>query len=66
MKLKEFRKMFRGLPEDTEVMLVAEWDDWGTPTLCDANRIEHTHDEPQGDYHGCNIVYIINDPDKEY
>lgn len=69
MKLKEFKKMFKGLPEDTDVMIVKDWTVCnvnGDPLLCDANAIWRTFDAPNGpDDDGCNIVYIYNDPDKE-
>ena len=68
MKLKEFRKMFLGLPPDTEVMLVADWDVWeenGHPLLCSANDIGHTAFEPSGAFDdGCYVVYIYNNPEK--
>lgn len=67
MKLKNFKKLFKGLPADTEVMLVADWtmvDSGGNPILCDANSIGCAHDEPQGvGDDGCRYVYIFNDPD---
>ena len=70
MKLNEFRKMFKGLPADTEVMLVADWmvySESGHPLLCDANAIGITCDSPQGPFDdGCTIVYIYNNPEKEY
>ena len=70
MKLKEFRKMFKGLPSDTEVMIVADWmtcdETRCNPLLCDANAICRTFDTPMGiGDDGRNIVYIYNDPDKE-
>jgi hypothetical protein len=67
MKLKEFKKLFKGLPADTEIMPVADWtvtDMDGAPLLCDANRIGFACDEPQGwDGEGRNYAYIFNDPD---
>lgn len=69
MKLKDFKKLFRGLPPDTEVMLVADWtiaDENGDPLLCDANCVGYTSDEPQGiNKDGVLYVYIYNDPDYE-
>lgn len=68
MKLTEFRKMFRRLPPDTEVMLVADWQNInqaGNPELHSANAIETACDEPQGlDDDGRYMVYIYHDPDK--
>ncbi|MDR1223261.1 MAG: hypothetical protein LBL07_10370 [Tannerella sp.] len=67
MKLKEFKKLFKGLPADTEIMLVADWTVTGVngaPLLCDANRIEIACDEPQGiGDEGREYAYIFNDPD---
>ena len=68
MKLKDFKKLFRGLPGDTEIMIVLDWtvaDANGHPLLCDANSIEMAYDEPQGvGDNGCCMAYIYNNPDK--
>ena len=68
MKLNEFRKMLHGLPPDTEVMLVADWDVWnehGQPLLCSANEIGQTFEPPQGACDdGYPIVYIYHNPEK--
>jgi hypothetical protein len=63
MKLKDFKKLFKKLPPDTEVCLVKDWcnaDQNGSPLLCSANSIEVTCEEPQGvGDDGCFIVYIF-------
>ena len=65
MKLKDFKKLFKGLPPDTEIMLVSDWNvdsGNGYPLLCNANSIEVFSELPQGaNDDGVLIAYIYSD-----
>lgn len=70
MKLKKFRQLFRGLPQDTKIMVVVDWSkngpDYGHPLLGAANTYTMIYDEPQGPMDdGCLIAYVWHDPQKE-
>ena len=69
MRKNKFLNQFRGLPIDTQIMVVDDWSKVrpdGHPLLGAANAITQTYDAPQelGD-DGCNIAYIWHNPEKE-
>lgn len=70
MKLKEFRKLFRGMSPDAEITIVKDWqkvNEEGVPELESANAIEITYEQPQGlGDDGAVVVYIYHDHEKEY
>lgn len=70
MQLKKFKKLFRGLPSDTKIMVVDDWDkngtDYGHPLLAAANTYTLLNDAPQGlDDNGCVIAYLWHDSQKK-
>lgn len=66
--LKEFRKFFKGLPPDTEIMVIADWkqqNQQGTPLLASANETYLIEHEAEWDGDNDRILYIYNCPEKE-
>lgn len=61
--LKEFRKLTRGLPDDTEIVYPGEWDRDGNHTFHFVNEVKITHGEEQGGNVGFTVELWGTHPD---